>query len=90
MYNFHVFVGVSTIIYYIVLRSFRGSLNANKPRRKKKESKLAYVMYLPLVLYLCYYLFINNPPKTKIQRRTLSSSVDTSPFPASNSFSISI
>lgn len=99
LYNFHVFVTVSTIIYYIVLKSFRGSLNPNKSRRKQKESKLAYVLFLPLVLYACYYLFIIPKTPTRSTPTVLGnpanggnpgSSIDSAPFPPSNSFSVSV
>lgn len=94
MYNFHVFVSISTIIYYIILRSFQvtSQVNTNKPRRKKRESKLAYVMFLPLVLYVCYYFFVKRPAveTLRLQGGNLTSSIDTSPFPASKSLSVSM
>lgn len=87
LYNFHVFVSICTFVYYIVLKNFQSSLHSNKPRRRKRDSKLIYILFLPIVLYLCYYFFVNvQCPKNDISQRlpTVKSSIDSAPYPPSS------
>lgn len=60
MYNFHVFVLISTILYYIILRSYKGSIISNERETKstKTKSNFIYILFLPILLYIFYYFFI--------------------------------
>jgi multisubunit Na+/H+ antiporter MnhB subunit len=55
--KFHLFVLVSTILYFIVLRSYK---KANKPsfRKSQKQSNFIYLLFVPVILYIAYYFFL--------------------------------
>lgn len=57
MYNFHVFVLVSTIIYYMLLRKYKSNITSNSTV-SKTNSNFIYVLYVPVLLYTSYYFFI--------------------------------
>ncbi len=50
--NFNIFVLISTIIYYIVLRIYKSNII-----RESSNSNFIFVLYVPIVLYICYYFF---------------------------------
>jgi multisubunit Na+/H+ antiporter MnhB subunit len=89
--NFHAFVFTSTIIVYIILKSYKKS----KPEYKK-TSNLIYVLLVPVVLYSGNYYFNKNINQQNILIETQSSINDamsenllTKPYPiSSDSFSI--
>lgn len=85
--NFHTFVLISSLIYYIILR---------KSRKTDTFSKqyILYVLYFPVVLYACHYFFASNsvtPTYTTLQLhlptkpKTMSSSDNliSRPYPDS-------
>ena len=51
--NFHGFVLFITILFYFLLRK------QNK-NTDNKYSKLYLTLYIPIILYTCYYLFFYN------------------------------
>lgn len=83
--NFHIFVLISSILFYIFLRSYKyniltskSSLKKSKNRRNKKSSNLIYALFLPIVLYIFYYIFIYKPNyTTHSSPNYISSSHDT-------------
>lgn len=44
--NFHAFVFISTIVFYVILRSYK-----KKEPEHKKTSNLIYVLLVPVILY---------------------------------------
>lgn len=56
--NFHVFVLISTIVYYILLRFYKRSvLLQQKSNDTKDSSNLIYVLFVPVLLYLTRFIF---------------------------------
>jgi hypothetical protein len=85
--NFHAFVFISTIVVYIVLRSYKKS----EPE-SKKTSNLIYVLLVPIILYGGHYYYSNYyTPKiqTNIETPSIKESVSedllTTPYPVSSS-----
>lgn len=50
--NFHAFVFITTIVFYIILRSYK-----KKEPEHKKTSNLIYVLAIPVMLYGGHYFF---------------------------------
>jgi hypothetical protein len=68
--NFHIFVLISSILFYIFLRYYKYNILTSKSclkskskrrRNKKQRSNLIYALFLPMVLYVFYYIFIYKP-----------------------------
>lgn len=68
--NFHIFVLISSILFYLFLRSYKYNIltsksslkkSKNRRNRNKKSSNLIYALFLPIVLYTFYYIFIYKP-----------------------------
>ena len=51
--NFHIFVLIITILFYIVLKYYKYNVE-----KKLQKSNLLYLMFIPLVLYLTNYMYI--------------------------------
>lgn len=88
--NFHAFVFISTIVVYIILRSYKKS----EPE-EKKTSNLIYVLLVPVILYSGHYYFNKTSSQgTIIETPNTQSSVSeellTTPYPISSSDSLSI
>jgi hypothetical protein len=87
--NYHVYVMVSTIVFYGVLRAYKQSItNHIYERKANRSSNLIYVLFLPTVLYLVYYLFIieKKPVSENATSATLerfSEGILTAPYPDS-------
>lgn len=56
--NFHIFVVISTIIFYILLRFYKYRIQ-KKQKGSNSKSNLVYVLFLPLILYLVQFMYIN-------------------------------
>lgn len=95
--DFHVFVLVSTIIYYILLRKYKQSTLTQRSADKSKSS-LLYVLFVPLLLYASRYFFPSLYSQTYAQipimgmgitpvssPATDHTSVISSPYPLSSS-----
>lgn len=88
--NFHMFVLISTVIFYILLRIYKKSIN----KGKKKQSNLIYVLIVPLMMYLYHFMYIEKDVRqvdnvidkleTVVQSTLPSESLLTSPFPESS------
>ncbi len=52
-WNFHSFVAISTVCFYIVLRMYKSDIE------KQNQNNFIYVLFVPSVLYLAYFLFLN-------------------------------
>lgn len=85
--NFHAFVFITTIVFYVVLRSYKKSEPENK-----KTSNLIYVLSVPIVLYGGHYFLYKNKntlTPTQIQNNqniesSLSDDLLTTPYPISS------
>ena len=64
--NFHVFVIVSTSIFYILLRMYKTSVteHAQQDPQQRKSSNLVYVLFLPAIMYLYHFMYVQSPTPT--------------------------
>jgi hypothetical protein len=51
--NFHTFVLISTIIFYIVLRMYKRNIK----QENLNKSNLLYVLFLPFIMYLYHFMY---------------------------------
>lgn len=87
MYNFHVFVLSSTILFYVLLRSYRSSVESNNTT-KKRHSNLIYILFIPITLYVFYYFFVYREKAQTmdvIVNSPISEGLMTIPYPNSSS-----
>jgi len=54
--NFHIFVAITTFVFYVYLRIYKSSVKLNQ-KKNKTSSNLLYVLFLPTILYLTHLLF---------------------------------
>lgn len=52
--NFHLFVGISTLLFYIFLKFYKSNIEKNK----KSNSNLLYLSFLPIMLYITRYFYL--------------------------------
>ena len=82
--NFHVFVFISTIVFYIMMKMYKISIIKNQ-KKKKKNSNLIYILFAPALLYLTHFIFLNpNNNINLLKTRSFSDDLLTEPYPASN------
>lgn len=82
--NFHAFVFITTIVFYIVLRSYK-----KKEPEHKKTSNLIYVLAVPIILYGGHYYLYKDKPiaiKSDLTEITSHTSEDllSIPYPISS------
>jgi hypothetical protein len=84
--NFHAFVFIATIVFYIILRSYK-----KKEPEDKKTSNLIYVLLVPIILYTGNYFYQKNKQNTlSIQEQlpsiehSISDDLLTAPYPVSS------
>lgn len=85
--DFHLFVFISTVIFYIILLMYRKSLNIPIKSKMKRSSNLIYVLLIPILMY-SYNYFIQNK---KIDQRDITESSEsllTKPYPVTSTGSI--
>lgn len=54
--NFHLFVGLSTILYYFILKLYKKSIQTQQSQITSK-SNFVYIFFIPILLYTSYYLY---------------------------------
>lgn len=54
--NFHIFVVISTIVFYILLRFYKYTIQ-KKQRGSAPKSNLIYVLFVPAILYLAQFMY---------------------------------
>jgi hypothetical protein len=82
--NFHVFVFISTIVFYILMKMYKISIIKNQ-KKKKNNSNLIYILFVPALLYLTHFIFLNpNNNINLLKTRSFSDELLTEPYPASN------
>lgn len=79
--NFHLFVVIVTIIFYIVLRFYKYNVQQEN-RFDKSKSNFIYVLFVPAILYLTQFMYIN---KQQISQNSITNDVINSPSPVINS-----
>jgi hypothetical protein len=85
--NFHAFVFISTIVVYIILRSYKKSNVEDK-----KASNLIYILLVPVILYSGQYYFNKNTNITQNLNKysisqikeSLSDDLLSAPYPVSS------
>jgi len=96
--EFHIFVLVTTIVYYMMLKSFKKNIQSKmtkklskRPRRNKKrqqENNFIYVIFLPVMLYLGGYVLLYNTNHSMLTNLQVynplsSDSLLSAPYPES-------
>ena len=56
--NFHVFVLIATIVFYIILRFYKHTVE-NERRNGKPKSNFIYILFVPVILYLTRFMYIS-------------------------------
>ena len=58
--NFHIFVIITTIVFYIILRTYKYQIQTESEKYSKtNKSNLIYVLFIPGMLYLTKFIFID-------------------------------
>jgi len=87
--NYHYFVLITTIVFYIILRMYKHQI-----KTESKNSNLVYVLFVPVILYLTQFMYnkngfsganganiINNIP---VKTDSVTQSLLTAPYPDSS------
>lgn len=83
--NFHVFVFISTIVFYIVMKMYKIALIKSQRKKKNNNSNLIYILFVPALLYLTHFIFLNpNNNINLLKSRSFSDELLTEPYPVSN------
>jgi hypothetical protein len=80
MLNFHLFVVLSTLAFYILLKLFKGQIAQSNKTSKRKQSNLIYLTFVPILLYITQYLYFHKD----VSLQTVDTDVTTSlpvPYP---------
>lgn len=86
--NYHYFVLITTIIFYIILRMYKHQI-----KTESKNSNLVYVLFVPVILYLAQFMYDRNDFSTvganiinnqHIKADSITQSILTAPYPDSS------
>jgi hypothetical protein len=56
--NIHIFIFISTIIFYFLLKSLKNSVIYNyENKNEKNKSNFIYVLYMPIISYILFYFY---------------------------------
>ena len=58
--NFHVFVLIITIVFYIILRFYKHTVE-NEKKNGKPKSNFIYILFVPFILYLTRFMYVSSP-----------------------------
>lgn len=85
--NFHLFVFISTFVFYVIMKMYKISVE-RQMKSKRKKSNLVYILFVPALLYLCYFMYIDTNASKKMSQilRNGGDSDDllSIPYPDSN------
>lgn len=83
--NFHVFVFIATVIFYIIMKMYKKSIEKNR-KRNKNSSNLIYILFVPFLLYLTHFMFNfkNNTEQGMFRANSYSDELLTEPYPVSH------
>ncbi len=57
--NFHLFVLIATIVFYIILRFYKHTVK-NEKKNGKPKSNFIYILFIPIILYLTRFMYDEN------------------------------
>lgn len=57
--NFHVFVLIVTIVFYIILRFYKHTVE-NERINGKPKSNFIYILFVPITLYITRFMYISS------------------------------
>ncbi len=81
--NFHLFAGLSTILYYFILKLYKKSIQTQQSQITSK-SNFIYIFFIPILLYTSYYLYYTiDTPNTPLIKDLSESSQLLNTYPAS-------
>ncbi len=58
--NFHIFVLISTCVFYVILRFYKSEIaldNHQNTKRKTGKSNFIYVLFVPVMLYILNFMY---------------------------------
>lgn len=81
--NFHWFVLISTILFYIILRLYKSEIQTQTKQKAKGKSNFIYVLFLPLTFYILNFMYKikEYTPVSKINSSNIMSVSDISEQP---------
>ena len=62
--NIHLLTIIFTFGFYVLLKSFKQSVLEQELEQNKKRSNLVYLLYIPLTLYVSYYVLTTKDIQT--------------------------
>jgi len=72
MYNFHIYTLINTVIFFLMLKSYKRNITNNSD-----NSRLIYLLYLPILLYTTRYLLYNTTYMTESIKRIYPESMSS-------------
>lgn len=76
---------MSTIVFYIVMKMYKESIIKSQRKKKKNNSNLIYILFIPALLYLTNFIFLNpNNNINLLKSKSFSDDLLTEPYPVSN------
>lgn len=55
--NFHIFVLISTCVFYIILRFYKSDIQNEKQKKIGGKSNFIYVLSIPVMLYILNFMY---------------------------------
>lgn len=85
--EFHIFVFISTVVYFILLKRYKNDIEKNINSNNEPSSNLIYILFLPFILYSTQLLLKSNFFKkgnTQINKTLPSQNYNTYKPPSSD------
>lgn len=55
--NFHIFVLISTCVFYVILRFYKSDIQNEKRKTVGGKSNFIYVLFVPVMLYILNFMY---------------------------------
>ena len=55
--NFHIFVLISTCVFYVILRFYKSDIQNTKRKTVGGKSNFIYVLFVPVMLYILNFMY---------------------------------
>jgi hypothetical protein len=55
--NFHIFVLISTCVFYVILRFYKSDIQNEKRKTVGSKSNFIYVLFVPVMLYILNFMY---------------------------------
>lgn len=55
--NFHIFVLISTCVFYVILRFYKSDIQNKKRETVGGKSNFIYVLFVPVMLYILNFMY---------------------------------